>query len=71
MALGGALSRQKNLISTLGQAGLNSLFPDDFEVYIIAFELVDSSDNTLEFFSFTIMPTNITISESENFNIII
>lgn len=69
MALQTALSKQKNLIATLGQAGLNSLFPDDFEVYIIAFELVDSVDNTLEFFSFPIMPTNITITEPEITNI--
>jgi len=69
MALQTAVNKQKDLIATLGQSGLNSLFPDDFEVYIIAFELVDSVDNTLEFFSFPIMPTNITITEPEITNI--
>lgn len=69
MALSTALNRRKDLLATVGQAGLNSLYPDDFEVYIIAFELVDSSDNTLEFFSFPIMPTNITITEPEITNI--
>lgn len=69
MSLISALERQNQLLSTIGRVGLNSLFPDDFEIYIIAFELVDSIDNTIEFFSFPIMPSNISITEPEITNI--
>ena len=57
------------MLSRLGQTGLHALFPNDFEVYIIAFELVDSNDFTLELFSLPIMPSNISISEPEITNI--
>lgn len=69
MSLLGAIDRQRQLLSTLGRAGLNSLYPDDFELYIVAFELVDSTDSTLELFTFPIMPENIQISEPEITNI--
>ncbi len=69
MALTNSLAKQNSLINILGQSGLNALYPDDFELYIIAFELVDSSDNTLEFFSLPITPKNIEIREPEITNI--
>lgn len=61
--------RQKELLELVGRSGLNSLYPDDFEIYIIAFELVDSLGNTLEYFSLPIMPSNISITEPEITNI--
>jgi len=69
MGLASGADRVKKLLATLGSTGLNALFPDDFETYIIAFELVDSSDNTLELFSLPIMPSNISITEPEITNI--
>lgn len=69
MALADSLNRYRSFLDSLGKGGLNSLFPNDFEAYVIAFELVDSVDNTIEFFSFPIMPSNISISEPEITNI--
>ena len=69
MAVEIARSRYSELLRTLGQGALNSFFPDDFEAYMISFELVDSRDNTLDFFSFPIMPSNLSIVETEITNI--
>jgi hypothetical protein len=65
MALQAAVNRVESLAATIGRAGLNSQFPNDFEIYIIAFELVDSDGNTIEFFSMPILPKNISITEPE------
>jgi hypothetical protein len=64
-----AISKFNTISSIIGKTGLNALFPNDFEVYIIALELVDSQDRTLEFFSFPITPSNISISEPQLTNI--
>jgi len=53
------------LVKTVGRSRLNSLYPQDFEAYIISFELVDSLGSTVEFFSLPIMPNSITINETE------
>lgn len=65
MALEGVKERYGDLLNTIGTAALNALFPKDFEAYMISFELVDSQDSTLEFFSFPIMPESISIVEPE------
>jgi hypothetical protein len=69
MSLLGTKNRYGDLVRSLGKSALNAIYPEDFEVYLIAFELVDSQDQTLEFFSFPIMPSNITIAEPELVNI--
>lgn len=69
MALQDAQNRYSQLANTIGTSALNALYPDDFEVYLIAFELVDSNDKTLEFFSFPVMPTSLTIAYPEVTNI--
>lgn len=69
MALSSAIDIRNGLLSRLGQTGLNALFPNDFELYMVAFELVDSNDLTLELFSLPIMPSNISITEPEITNI--
>lgn len=56
--------KQSSLRKTLGSEVMASLFPNDFEVYISALELVDSNEKTADYFLFPLNPTN--ISESEN-----
>lgn len=48
----------------IGKRALNALFPDDFELYIIALELVNSADETEDYFIFPINPNS--ISEPKN-----
>ena len=42
---------------------LSALYPVDFECYMIAFELCNSSGETLDYFTFPIMPTDLSIDE--------
>ncbi len=61
--------RYKELLNLFGRSGLNAMFPNDFEAYMLAFELVDSLGSTIDFFSLPIMPNNISITEPEITNI--
>lgn len=47
------------LLNRLGRSTLHSLYPNDFEAYTIALELVDSEDRVVDFFVFPIMPDSI------------
>lgn len=69
MSISSAVNTHNEFLKTIGKAGLNALYPNDFEAYFIALELVDSSDKTLEFFTFPIMPNTLSISEPEITNI--
>lgn len=51
------------VVST-GKAALSALFPRDFEYYMVALELTTYEGDTIDFFSFPIMPSQ--ISKSEN-----
>lgn len=57
------------LRNTLGKATISSLFPNDFEYYMVAFELVNSKGETMEYFVFPVMPNGITQSEPQITNI--
>jgi hypothetical protein len=69
MSLQDATGKFNELISTIGKVGLNALYPKDFELYVIAFEIVDSDDRTLEFFSMPVLPNTVTVTEPEIVNI--
>lgn len=43
---------------------MSTLYPVDFEAYQIAFELCDSRGKTLDYFSFPIMPSELSIREN-------
>lgn len=58
-----------NLVGTLGKGVLAALFPKDFEVYMMALELVDYRDRTIDYFAFPIMPESITKVEPKRTNI--
>jgi len=64
-----SLETGRNIIKTLGKGLLSSLYPDDFESYIFAFELVDSQDQTCDYFLFPLNPKSINISENQLINI--
>ena len=59
------LSAIEQQIFSLGKEELHKKFPRDFELYMCALELVDSNNNPVDFFTFPIMPNNISKSESE------
>lgn len=59
MSLESNVRRFQALNTSLGKRALNALFPDDFELYIFAFELVNGDDQTEDYFIFPINPTSI------------
>lgn len=59
----------KSRLSQIGKGGLNALFPSDFEYYLVALELVDSQNNTVDYFSFPVLPEEIRESHNEITNI--
>lgn len=63
------LDSYKSLIHDIGKAGAASLFPNDFEYYMLALELADSQGNTIDYFIFPVMPKSIRQSEQKIVNI--
>jgi len=51
-----AKDRAEQLIASIGRSGLNTLFPNDFEYYFMALELVNSQDEVIDYFAFPIIP---------------
>jgi hypothetical protein len=64
-----AISRHTNLLQSVGEATLHAMFPSDFEYYQIAFELVTSNNKTIDYFSFPVLPQNISVREPQLTNI--
>ena len=58
-----ATSKALNMIQNLGRSLLATQYPDDFEYYMCSLELVNSSGNTIDFFTFPVMPDNINKNE--------
>lgn len=56
-------------INQLGKSLLHTLFPNDFEVYIMALELTTSTGETIDYFSFPVMPESIQKTELKRTNI--
>ena len=63
------LRRGIALFGGLGKVGLNLKFPDEFELYVLALELIDSSGDTLRYFIFPVNPSNIDEAKPEITNI--
>jgi hypothetical protein len=60
----------KTQLQTLGKGIMHSKFPNDFELYMFALELVDmKTQKTINYFVFPIMPSNISISRNFQNNI--
>lgn len=54
-----AANKALNLIQNLGRSVVATQYPDDFEYYMCSLELVNSRGNTIDFFTFPIMPDSI------------
>lgn len=57
------INKAKAVGYTTAATLMSGLYPVDFEAYMIAFELCDSEGKTLDYFTFPIMPTEISIEE--------
>jgi hypothetical protein len=64
-----AAQRYESLMKQIGKAALSAMFPNDFETYFCALELVDSKDNVIDYFSFPIMPSSMRYTYNEITNI--
>lgn len=53
----------------IGKAALHSLFPNDFEYYMIALELVDSKGYTVDYLNFPVNPNQISQTDPQITNI--
>jgi len=49
-----------------GKGQLQAMFPNEFEIYAVALELVDSKGNIIDFFSFPIMPQSMEQNRPSN-----
>lgn len=56
-------------ISGMGLSMANAALPYDIEYYMVALELTDGGGNTIDYFSFPIMPSSITKTEPKRTNI--
>lgn len=54
---------------SMGSQMMSCLFPNDFEWYMVALELVDSQENTIDYLTFPITPSAITKTEPVKTNI--
>lgn len=50
-------------LDTAAKLALNTLYPAEFEVYMVTLELVDYNDESLEYFTFPINPESISKSQ--------
>lgn len=59
----------RNFVTDIGRAGVNALFPNDFEYYAITLELTDSKGKTIDYLTFPVSPEAIDYSETSLVNI--
>lgn len=64
-----ALNKAKAMGYSAAATFLSTMFPRDFEAYMISFELCDSEGNTIDYMSFPIMPNDLSVDESMPVNI--
>lgn len=69
MSVASIKSKATQLLADAGRAALHANYPDDFEYYSIAFELIDHEDKTIDLLVFPVLPSNLTINEQPNTNI--
>lgn len=55
----------KDALTAAEKLLLNTVFPDSFEYYLIALEVIDSDNVPVERFSFTVLPSSIRRSETK------
>lgn len=58
-------NRFKSQSSQIGRVALNALYPQDVEAYLLAIALMDSRGNTVDYFSWPILPDEIRETSNE------
>lgn len=64
MSIENAIRKRSELYSSIGKSALHVQYPQEFELYVAAFELIDAKGQTLKYFIFPIMPSAISEQES-------
>lgn len=64
-----AITRRDALLGTGGKTTLHLAYPDEFELYVFAFEVVDKDFKTRSYFLFPVNPNSITEQRNEITNI--
>jgi len=64
-----AITKRNALLGQGGQIGLNLAYPDEFELYVFALEVVDKNFTTTDYFIFPINPSNFSEQKQEITNI--
>lgn len=58
-----------NQVASIGRGALATLYPNDFDYYMVALELTDSNNNTIDYLTFPVMPDSIQKTEPTRTNI--
>lgn len=69
MSIENAVRNRDVLLTTVGRQVLNTMYPDEFEMYICALELLDKQGATLRYFIFPVNPTQMTESQPKLTNV--
>lgn len=69
MSVENAVRKRALLFEEVGKAALNVKYPNEFELYVIALELINAKGDTLRYFVFPVMPSNIDETKPQLTNI--
>lgn len=69
MSVENVVRKRALMLERIGKSALNVKFPDEFELYVMALELVDSTGKTLRYFIFPVMPSSFEQSDTQIHNI--
>lgn len=69
MSIENAVLRRDYLLQTVGKDVLNLTFPKEFELYVMAFELLNQNGETLKYFIFPVNPSTFDESKPQITNI--
>lgn len=64
-----SIFKYNRMVSAIGKSALATLHPNDFEVYLMALELIDSDGNTVDSLSFPVMPNHIQKNHVSRINV--
>lgn len=59
MSIENAVRNRTVLLERVGKTILNTMYPKEFELYVVALELIDGNGNTLNYFIFPVNPSAI------------
>lgn len=54
-----SIERYRSIVDSIGKAGAHALYPNEFEYYLMAFELVNSQDDVVDYIVLPVMPDSI------------